>query len=178
MFIDVYSLSPPSILTDAQWEWLSRHRVSVTSIRPLFALVWVSFPLLPIHFRAKSSLFAIAKYIGAPLCVDKATSNLRRASEAWVCIEVDLKYKLPGRIWTEKEKMMAIGRLSCMTRCQNTVFAADNLGTLMSIVLLDHSLHLHHILHQLLSLSTLLHKWPNKRMDVVSSLVINGHQFT
>lgn len=104
MFIHV----PPSILTDAQWEWLSRHRVSVTSIRPLFAPVWVSFPLLPIHFRAKSSLFAIAKYIGAPLCVDKATSNLRRASEAWVCIEVDLKYKLPHRIWIEIEKMMAI----------------------------------------------------------------------
>lgn len=49
-------------------------------------LVWVSFSLLPIHFRAKSYLYAIAKAIGLPLPIDEATSNLRRPSEARVCV--------------------------------------------------------------------------------------------
>ncbi|CAI9761535.1 unnamed protein product [Fraxinus pennsylvanica] len=44
--------------------------------------VWVSFPLLPIHFRDKSALFTIAKAIGLPLHIDKATSDLHRPSEA------------------------------------------------------------------------------------------------
>jgi hypothetical protein len=66
--------------------------------------IWVAFPLLPIHFRAKSSLFALAKAIGVPLRIDEATSDLRRPSEARVCIEVNLEYKLPDRIWIEREK--------------------------------------------------------------------------
>jgi hypothetical protein len=68
------------------------------------APVWVSFPLLPIHFRDKSALFAIAKTIGLPLRIDEATSDLRRPSEARVCVEVDLECKLPDRVWIEREK--------------------------------------------------------------------------
>lgn len=40
--------------------------------------VYVSFPLLPIHFRAKSELFTIARDMGLSLCINKALSDLRR----------------------------------------------------------------------------------------------------
>lgn len=49
-----------------------------TSIVP----VWISFPLLPIHFRAKSFLFALAIAIGVPLRIDKPTLDLCRHREA------------------------------------------------------------------------------------------------
>jgi hypothetical protein len=68
------------------------------------APIWVSFPLLPIHFRDKSALFAIAKAIGLPLRIDEATSDLRRPSEARVCVEIDLECRLPDRVWIEREK--------------------------------------------------------------------------
>ncbi|XP_022853766.1 uncharacterized protein LOC111375197 [Olea europaea var. sylvestris] len=69
------------------------------------APVWVSFPLLPIHFRAKSSLYAITKAIGLPLRIDEATSDLRRPSDARVRVEVNLDYDLPDRVWIEREKI-------------------------------------------------------------------------
>ncbi|XP_022866206.1 uncharacterized protein LOC111386010 [Olea europaea var. sylvestris] len=64
--------------------------------------VWVSFPLLPVHLRAKGFLFALSRAIGMPLRIDEATTDLRRPSEARVCIEVNLEHKLPDRVWIER----------------------------------------------------------------------------
>ncbi|XP_022865637.1 uncharacterized protein LOC111385479 isoform X2 [Olea europaea var. sylvestris] len=64
--------------------------------------VWVSFPLLPVHSRAKGFLFALSGAIGIPLRIDEATTDLRRPSEARVCIEVNLGHKLPDRVWIER----------------------------------------------------------------------------
>lgn len=38
-----------------------------------------------------------------PLYIDEATSDLRRPSEDRVCVEVNLDYDLPDRIWIERE---------------------------------------------------------------------------
>lgn len=51
--------------------------------------IWISFLLLPIYFRAKNSLFALAKAIGTPIRINEATSDLHRLSEA---IEVNMEY--------------------------------------------------------------------------------------
>ncbi|XP_022871646.1 uncharacterized protein LOC111390770 [Olea europaea var. sylvestris] len=64
--------------------------------------VWVSFPLLPVHLRAKGFLFALSRVIGMPLRIDEATTDLRRPSEPRVCIEVNLGHKLPDRVWIER----------------------------------------------------------------------------
>ncbi|KAL2491445.1 Uncharacterized protein Adt_27073 [Abeliophyllum distichum] len=69
-----------------------------TSIAP----VWISFPLLPVHLRAKEFLYALSKLVGIPLRIDEATADLLRPSEARVCVEVNLKHKLPERVWIER----------------------------------------------------------------------------
>ncbi|KAL2526604.1 Uncharacterized protein Adt_11658 [Abeliophyllum distichum] len=40
------------------------------------APVWISFPLLPVHLRAKEFLFALSKLVGVPLRIDEATADL------------------------------------------------------------------------------------------------------
>ncbi|KAL2517767.1 Uncharacterized protein Adt_14014 [Abeliophyllum distichum] len=51
------------------------------------APVWISFPLLPVHLRAKEFLFALSKIVGVPLRIDEATTDLLKRSEAGVCVE-------------------------------------------------------------------------------------------
>ncbi|KAL2519775.1 Uncharacterized protein Adt_16022 [Abeliophyllum distichum] len=68
--------------------------------KTLIALVWISFPLLPVHLRAKEFLFALSKLVGVPLRIDEATTDLLRPSEARVCVEVNLE--LPDRVWIER----------------------------------------------------------------------------
>ncbi|KAL2506264.1 Uncharacterized protein Adt_21885 [Abeliophyllum distichum] len=74
------------------------HPDTETSIAP----VWISFPLLPVHLRAKEFLFALSKLVGIPLRIDEATADLLRPSEARVCVEVNLEHKLPDRVWIER----------------------------------------------------------------------------
>ncbi|KAL2505033.1 Uncharacterized protein Adt_20654 [Abeliophyllum distichum] len=74
------------------------HPDAETPIAP----VWISFPLLPVHLRAKEFLFALSKLVGIPLRIDEATADLLRPSEARVCVEVNLEHKLPDRIWIER----------------------------------------------------------------------------
>ncbi|KAL2532507.1 Uncharacterized protein Adt_05858 [Abeliophyllum distichum] len=74
------------------------HPDAETPIAP----VWISFPLLPVHLRAKEFLFALSKLVGVPLRIDKATADLLRPSEARVCVEVNLEHKLPDRVWIER----------------------------------------------------------------------------
>ncbi|KAL2475613.1 Uncharacterized protein Adt_36349 [Abeliophyllum distichum] len=71
-------------------------------LRPPIAPVWISFPLLPVHLRAKEFLFALSKLVGIPLRIDEATADLLRPSEARVCVEVNLEHKLPDRVWIER----------------------------------------------------------------------------
>ncbi|KAL2470696.1 DUF4283 domain-containing protein [Abeliophyllum distichum] len=51
------------------------------------AHVWIFFPLLPVHLRAKEFLYALSKLVGIPLRIDEATADLLRPSEARVCVE-------------------------------------------------------------------------------------------
>ncbi|KAL2517922.1 zinc ion binding [Abeliophyllum distichum] len=74
------------------------HPDAETPIAP----VWISFPLLPVHLRAKEFLFALSKLVGVPLRIDEATADLLRPSEARVCVEVNLEHKLPDRVWIER----------------------------------------------------------------------------
>ncbi|KAL2471459.1 Uncharacterized protein Adt_39595 [Abeliophyllum distichum] len=74
------------------------HPDAETPIAP----VWISFPLLPVHLRAKEFLFALSKLVGIPLRIDEATADLLRPSEARVCVEVNLEHKLPDRVWIER----------------------------------------------------------------------------
>ncbi|KAL2532641.1 Uncharacterized protein Adt_05992 [Abeliophyllum distichum] len=74
------------------------HPDAETPIAP----VWISFPLLPVHLRAKEFLFALSKLVGIPLRIDETTADLLRSSEARVCVEVNLEHKLPDRIWIER----------------------------------------------------------------------------
>ncbi|KAL2453409.1 Uncharacterized protein Adt_49091 [Abeliophyllum distichum] len=74
------------------------HPDAETPIAP----VWISFPLLPIHLRAKEFLYALSKLVGIPLRIDEATADLLRPSEARVCVEVNLEHKLPERVWIER----------------------------------------------------------------------------
>lgn len=61
--------------------------------------------LLPIHYWAKSSLYANAKAISLLFRIDKAASNLRRPNETIVCVEINLDYDLSEKIWIEWEKL-------------------------------------------------------------------------
>lgn len=90
--------------------------------------IWVSFPLLPIHFKAKSSLFTISKATGLPLRVDEATTDLQHPSEAQVCIEVDLDFKLPDRIWTEREKRGGYWQTVVYDKIPNFCFRCRHFG--------------------------------------------------
>ncbi|KAL2505469.1 Uncharacterized protein Adt_21090 [Abeliophyllum distichum] len=74
------------------------HPDAETPIAP----VWISFPLLPVHLRAKEFLFALSKLVGILLRIDEATADLLRPSEARVCVEVNLEHKLPDRVWIER----------------------------------------------------------------------------
>ncbi|KAL2481397.1 Uncharacterized protein Adt_34363 [Abeliophyllum distichum] len=74
------------------------HPDAETPIAP----VWISFPLLPVHLRAKEFLFALSKLVGVPLRIDEATADLLRPSEARICVEVNLEHKLPDRVWIER----------------------------------------------------------------------------
>ncbi|KAL2453200.1 Uncharacterized protein Adt_49302 [Abeliophyllum distichum] len=74
------------------------HPDAETPIAP----VWISFPLLSVHLRAKEFLFALSKLVGIPLRIDEATADLLRPSEARVCVEVNLEHKLPDRVWIER----------------------------------------------------------------------------
>ncbi|KAL2526355.1 Uncharacterized protein Adt_11409 [Abeliophyllum distichum] len=74
------------------------HPDAETPIAP----VWISFPLLPVHLRAKEFLFALSKLVGIPSRIDEATADLLRPSEARVCVEVNLEHKLPDRVWIER----------------------------------------------------------------------------
>ncbi|KAL2454648.1 Uncharacterized protein Adt_47852 [Abeliophyllum distichum] len=74
------------------------HPDAETPIAP----VWISFPLLPVHLRAKEFLYALSKLVGIPLRIDEATADLLRPSEARVCVEVNLEHKLPKRVWIER----------------------------------------------------------------------------
>ncbi|KAL2532711.1 Uncharacterized protein Adt_06062 [Abeliophyllum distichum] len=74
------------------------HPDAETPIAP----VWISFPLLPVHLRAKEFLFALSKLVGIPLRIDEATADLLRPSEARVCVEVNLEHKLPDRVCIER----------------------------------------------------------------------------
>ncbi|KAL2453330.1 Uncharacterized protein Adt_49170 [Abeliophyllum distichum] len=74
------------------------HPDAETPIAP----IWISFPLLPVHLRAKEFLFALSKLVGVPLRIDEATADLLRPSEARVCVEVNLEHKLPDRVLIER----------------------------------------------------------------------------
>lgn len=78
------------------FKWTPDFRLDVeSSIAP----VWVSFPLLPVQFFDKQSLFPIASALGAPMKADAATATLVRPSVAKVCVEMDLLKKFPNRVW-------------------------------------------------------------------------------
>ncbi|KAL2455436.1 Uncharacterized protein Adt_47277 [Abeliophyllum distichum] len=74
------------------------HPEAETPIAP----VWISFPLLPVHLRAKEFLFSLSKIVGMPLRIDEVTADLLRPSEARVCVEMNLEHKLPDRIWIDR----------------------------------------------------------------------------
>lgn len=77
-----------------RWTTDFRHDIE-SSLTP----VWISLPHLPIHFFSKSPLYSIAQLVGKPLRIDTSTAELNRPSLARVCVEVDLKSKLPNRVW-------------------------------------------------------------------------------
>lgn len=92
------------------------------------APVWVSFSLLPIHFRAKSALFAIAKAIELLLRIDEATSDLRRPSEARVCIEVNLECRLFDKVWIERKKWSGYWQPIVYDKGSNFCFRCRHFG--------------------------------------------------
>ncbi|KAL2518278.1 Uncharacterized protein Adt_14525 [Abeliophyllum distichum] len=107
------------------------HPDAETSIVP----VWISFPLLPVHLRAKEFLFALSKLVGVPLRIDEATADLLRPSEARVCVEVNLEHKLLDRVWIERGESRSFWQLlfmsSCLTFVQNVgiwVILLTNVG--------------------------------------------------
>ncbi|KAL2497433.1 Uncharacterized protein Adt_22983 [Abeliophyllum distichum] len=83
------------------------HPDAETPIAP----VWISFPLLPVHLRAKEFLFALSKLVGVPLRIDEATADLLRPSEARVCVEVNLEHKLPDRVWIDRGESRSFWQL-------------------------------------------------------------------
>ncbi|KAM7462626.1 hypothetical protein LguiA_030747 [Lonicera macranthoides] len=78
------------------FKWTYEFRIDAESA---LAPVWVSFPLLPINFLKKESLFSIGKTLGQPLKMDSATVDLTKPSVARVCIEMNLLKKFQARIW-------------------------------------------------------------------------------
>ncbi|KAL2513400.1 Uncharacterized protein Adt_19000 [Abeliophyllum distichum] len=86
--------------TSVMWP-LNKEKFHPDAETPI-APVWISFPLLSVHLRAKEFLFALSKLVGVPLRIDEATADLLRPSEARVCVEVNLEHKLPHRVWIER----------------------------------------------------------------------------
>lgn len=137
-----YSSNLLGILTNSQCVLLNGWLVSdhiIKPHRPSFGI----FSLLPIHLRAKSNLFALAKAIRVPIRIDEAISNLCRPSNAWLCIEVDLEYMLSYRIWICKEKYGSYWQTVLYDKKPNYFFYTDTLGILMNIM--DQAHH-HHLL--------------------------------
>ncbi|CAI0457292.1 unnamed protein product [Linum tenue] len=57
-------------------------------------MIWVQLPELPIEFINKEAVVRIAKAIGNPIRVDRATELGARGKFARVCVEVDLTQPL------------------------------------------------------------------------------------
>ena len=67
------------------------------------APVWVNLPGLPLPFFDKKTLAEIGFFIGQPLQVDSATSNLKRPSVARLLVEIDMAKALVKHIWISDE---------------------------------------------------------------------------
>ncbi|XP_043720994.1 uncharacterized protein LOC122668503 [Telopea speciosissima] len=61
--------------------------------------VWVSFPNLPVSLFHGNFFRSVAGVVGKVLRVDGATSGYTRTVVARACVEVDLLFDLPDRIW-------------------------------------------------------------------------------
>ncbi|KAL8129528.1 LOW QUALITY PROTEIN: hypothetical protein V2J09_018683 [Rumex salicifolius] len=75
--------------------------------------VWIRLANIPMIYYHKAILLGIAAGIGNPVKVDMSTTNLERGRFARICIEVDLKLPLKGRVY---------GHLAaaCPSRVKNT----------------------------------------------------------
>ncbi|KAF7833197.1 ribonuclease H [Senna tora] len=62
-------------------------------------LVWVRLPELNMVYYEENVLMAIGSAIGAPIKVDTNTIQAARGRFARVCVEVDLKKPLIGKVW-------------------------------------------------------------------------------
>ncbi|EOY31390.1 Uncharacterized protein TCM_038318 [Theobroma cacao] len=61
--------------------------------------VWIFFPNLKAHLYEKLALLLIAKTMGKPLFIDKATTNGSRPSVARVYVEYDCKKASVNQVW-------------------------------------------------------------------------------
>ncbi|XP_027158185.1 uncharacterized protein LOC113759809 [Coffea eugenioides] len=66
-----------------------------SSVVPL----WLQLPKLPLHFFNKEVIFQITSMVGNHLLVDAATLVVSRPTVARVCIEMDLLWSTPSRVW-------------------------------------------------------------------------------
>lgn len=67
------------------------------------APIWLTFYNLPVHFFAKSMLFAIVSAFGNLLKIDEPTKILSRSLVVKNLVEVDVSKKENDRIWLDTE---------------------------------------------------------------------------
>ncbi|CAN0918881.1 hypothetical protein LINGRAHAP2_LOCUS31139 [Linum grandiflorum] len=98
-------------------------------------MVWIQLPDLPIKYYHPNAVMRIARKIGSPVRVDRATEEGARAKYARVCIDLDLtkallpKYKIDGIKYLVvyeglKDLCTSCGRYGAPThscQCQNPV---------------------------------------------------------
>lgn len=77
------------------WKWETWFNLVTETIT---FLAWISFPSQSPNFLVKEFLFTMAKAVGKPLHIDKATKNQSRASHARVMVKVYLLRVFPKRI--------------------------------------------------------------------------------
>nr|XP_027071951.1 uncharacterized protein LOC113696766 [Coffea arabica] len=93
------------------------------------APVWVSLPMLPIHFHDKHSLFSILAPVGRPLFVDTTTAAGTRPNVARACVEIDLLKPPCSRVWVAVEGEP--GKKLPKKSCRNTALLVGAWATLL-----------------------------------------------
>jgi hypothetical protein len=62
-------------------------------------LVWIRFPGLNLVYYDERFLLAMASAVGKPIKVDTNTLKVERGRFARICVEVDLKEPVVGKVW-------------------------------------------------------------------------------
>lgn len=96
-------------LSDGPW-MLYDHYLAVSCWTPEFVspqarvdrtTVWLRFPGLNLVYYDESVLLAIGSAVGKPIKVDTNTWNVQRGRFVRICVEIDLKEPVVGKVWVD-----------------------------------------------------------------------------